>query len=262
MKRSSKLKFKKISSLLFSSFFLLPISFLYGSRTEISQAQNVSFNSSTYRTGTGPEEEAVLTYEILADQKTKTQGFAEDREWVSASVDRLTVRKKITPPKPVEFEMPEEIAPTERSIKEYAPPGALFLEGFPDEGRPRSFRGTTGKKFKMKTAIKQDKKDAYGKVTFWVLIQGKGNLQSIQFPEILFGKDWRVMQVSSEVYYEKGLENFSGGKLFRYELMPTRSGSVRIPSVEFSYFNLEKERYFKRSSKPHPLKATQLIEIK
>ena len=109
-------------------------------------------------------------------------------------------------------------------------------------GKPAGFSGGVGK-FTLTPSISQTEVQANEAVTIKLDISGAGNMKLLKTPAI----DWPE---GFEPYDPKVTNNFktttsgvSGTKSIEYLAIPRSGGEYTIPSVKFSYFDIEDKAY-------------------
>ena len=109
-------------------------------------------------------------------------------------------------------------------------------------GKPAGFSGGVGK-FTLTPSISQTEVQANEAVTIKLDISGAGNMKLLKTPAI----DWPE---GFEPYDPKVTNNFktttsgvSGTKSIEYLAIPRSGGEYTIPSVKFSYFDIEEKAY-------------------
>ena len=109
-------------------------------------------------------------------------------------------------------------------------------------GKPAGFSGGVGK-FTLAPSISQTEVQANEAVTIKLDISGAGNMKLLKTPAI----DWPE---GFEPYDPKVTNNFktttagvSGTKSIEYLAIPRSGGEYTIPSVKFSYFDIEEKAY-------------------
>jgi len=108
--------------------------------------------------------------------------------------------------------------------------------------KPASFNGTVGH-FNLNASISGNQVKSNDAVTLKLNITGAGNMKLIKTPVIKFPDGF-------ETYDPKVLNNFktttsgvTGSKSIEYMFIPRHSGSYKVPSAEFSYFDTETKTY-------------------
>lgn len=121
-------------------------------------------------------------------------------------------------------------------------PGVTIHAAALPSGKPAGFSGGVGK-FSMTPSISQTELQANDAVTIKIDITGAGNMKLLKTPAI----DWPE---GFEPYDPKVTNNFhtttagvSGTKSIEYLAIPRNPGEYTIPSVKFSYFDIEDKTY-------------------
>lgn len=117
------------------------------------------------------------------------------------------------------------------------------VKPFPEDGRPDTFTGSSGQ-YHIK-ADYSTKLNVNGFYTMTVKITGQGNIWAVDLPEIDFGRDWTMFDMSTSVINRNlwDREIASGEKTFFFYLWPMRGGDLIVPSIKFSYFDPVYEEY-------------------
>ena len=87
-------------------------------------------------------------------------------------------------------------------------------------------------------------------ITYKVIISGNGNVENITELDWNEGPEWRSFDttVNSSTQFENGV--LSGATVFERLLVPTQSGTLNIPSVDFSYFDPTAGSYLTITTQP------------
>jgi len=122
-----------------------------------------------------------------------------------------------------------------------APGATIHVAALPD-GKPAGFSGGVGK-FSFTPSISQTEVQANEAVTIKIDISGAGNMKLLKTPAI----DWPE---GFEPYDPKVTNNFktttsgvSGTKSIEYLAIPRSAGEYTIPSIAFSYFDIDEKAY-------------------
>lgn len=122
-----------------------------------------------------------------------------------------------------------------------APGVTIHVAALPS-GKPAGFSGGVGK-FSLTPSISQTELQTNDAVTIKLDITGAGNMKLLKTPAI----DWPE---GFEPYDPKVTNNFktttsgvSGTKSIEYLAIPRNAGDYTIPSVKFSYFDIEDKTY-------------------
>jgi hypothetical protein len=123
----------------------------------------------------------------------------------------------------------------------------INVKSMPAQNKPADFSGAVGS-FDLKPSIDRKELKANEALTLRLTITGKGNLNLIEKPNVVFPPDF-------EAYDPKIIDNISytasgvsGSRTFEYLLIPRNPGDFIIKPVSFSYFDLSKNTYVRLQS--------------
>ncbi|MGD9580772.1 MAG: BatD family protein [Vampirovibrionia bacterium] len=121
---------------------------------------------------------------------------------------------------------------------------------------PKYYKNSVGQ-FKINTEISNTKLNIGETARLQINIWGKGNITNIQKPDFKFDENFKnnfkIYDITPVTQITDKSEVISGQKIFKYDLVPLKSGTYHIPSAEYAYFNPETKMY-------HQLKSSA-IEI-
>jgi hypothetical protein len=121
-------------------------------------------------------------------------------------------------------------------------PAKLTVLPLPSAGIPASFNGAVGK-FSMETWLDKKRTKTNEPVTLKVKITGKGNIKLLEPPSVTVPPDMERYDPKVSDNFSKQGDQLSGSRTFEYLMIPRHAGEQRIPSIQFSYFDLEKKNY-------------------
>ncbi len=123
-------------------------------------------------------------------------------------------------------------------------PIMIHVKPFPETDKPAAFQGAVGN-FRMtatldKQAVKQNEP-----LTMKLVIEGQGNIETLNKPKMpeLQGVKIYDSDTSSQLF--KTGDVIGGRKVFEVVFIPSQPGDLKIPPVEFSFFNPAKRAYEK-----------------
>ena len=118
----------------------------------------------------------------------------------------------------------------------------INVKPLPEAGKPANFGGAVGN-FEFNVTASKKQLNASESLQAKVEVSGKGNLKLFQLPE-------PVLPSALEVYepeYDENVSTYStgmeGSVANDYTIVPSYRGKYPIPSISFSYFNPETEKY-------------------
>jgi hypothetical protein len=127
------------------------------------------------------------------------------------------------------------------------------VRDLPTQGRPADFQGAIGS-FSASSSIDLDRVSLGDPVRLKFVIQGKGNFSAIPAPA--FPESDRFRTGPPAFSFEGNqITKYQGSQSFEYVLTPLTAGLLEVPTMQFSYFDPEQEKYFTATTSPHPLRV-------
>ncbi|UCC43221.1 MAG: protein BatD [Candidatus Zixiibacteriota bacterium] len=121
-------------------------------------------------------------------------------------------------------------------------PVDIEVRPLPTVGRPRDFTGTIGR-FSITASADKREVEVNQPVSVTFRISGVGNIKSVAEPVLPDLNDFRIYRASSSENVTKLDDKIGGTKVYEEVFIPKVPGEMIIPSVAFSFFNPETERY-------------------
>lgn len=107
-------------------------------------------------------------------------------------------------------------------------------------GAPVSFGGGVGT-FDISAKISKDTLKTHEAASLIVTVSGKGNVSLLEAPKVSFPPDMEVYDTKvSEKVDKSGL---TGSKVYEYPFIPRSYGDFEIPSISYSYYDVNKKSY-------------------
>lgn len=131
----------------------------------------------------------------------------------------------------------------------------INVQPLPSVNVPDSFNGAVGN-FSMDSQIDKKQTKTNEPVTLKITINGTGNISLLDMPgiELPAGFEKYDPKVNEQI---TRTGRISGKKTAEYLIVPRDAGKKDIPSVKFSYFDLDKKSYVTLSSPTYPLNIEQ-----
>ncbi len=120
-------------------------------------------------------------------------------------------------------------------------PLAIEVKPLPSNAPP-DFNGATGT-FTVHLSPGKENIQVNEALTVSLVIKGKGNLALLKAPKIDFPPDVEVFAPKSSKKFTHSVNGTSGSVTFEYVAIPRHPGSLRIPPLNYSFFNPEKGTY-------------------
>ncbi|RZV67461.1 MAG: protein BatD [Flavobacteriaceae bacterium] len=115
------------------------------------------------------------------------------------------------------------------------------------EGKPSDFTGAVGD-FDFKVTTSKTQLDASESLQARVEVSGKGNLKLFELPKLNLPSSLEVYEPEHSENVRTNLGGMRGKTTDSYTVVPQFQGKYPIPSISFSYFDLETESYKRISS--------------
>jgi hypothetical protein len=123
----------------------------------------------------------------------------------------------------------------------------LTVLPLPSDNVPMGFNGAVGK-FSMDAWLDKRETKTNEPVTLKIKISGRGNLKLLDAPTVTLPSDLERYEPKISDNISKQGNQISGDRVFEYLLVPRHPGEFNIPSIPFSYFDVEKKAYVSASS--------------
>lgn len=118
----------------------------------------------------------------------------------------------------------------------------IRVKALPTKGRPADFTGAVGK-FDFKVNTSKTKLDAGESLSAKVEVKGNGNLKLFDIPRLTVPSSLEMYEPERKEDVRTNLNGMQGSVSENYTIVPSRKGKYPIPSLSFSYFDLDSETY-------------------
>ena len=108
---------------------------------------------------------------------------------------------------------------------------------------PPSFNGQVGRNYKLKVDIKNTELNVDDPLDINIEISGNGNLKQLELPNLNLPQDLEKYPEEIKSNIKVNINGISGKKKLHQLVIPRFHGSYDIPSVSFTYFDLNKKKY-------------------
>ncbi|SDR69873.1 Oxygen tolerance [Formosa sp. Hel1_31_208] len=123
----------------------------------------------------------------------------------------------------------------------------INVKPLPEMGKPDDFTGAVGS-FKFNVITSKSQLNASESLQARVEVTGKGNLNLFQLPKLTVPSSLEVYEPEHNESIRTNLTGMQGSISDNYTIVPRYKGKYPIPSLSFSYFDLETETYKRVSS--------------
>ena len=117
----------------------------------------------------------------------------------------------------------------------------------PIEGKPESFNGAVGD-FNFIVSSSKNILKSNETATVSVKVTGNGNLKLFELPEIKTPSELEVFTPEQKEKINVTSRGIRGSVNINYTIVPQFKGKYKIPSTEFSYFDLKEKKYVRLTS--------------
>jgi len=128
-------------------------------------------------------------------------------------------------------------------------PLSIDVKALPANAQPLSFNGAVGN-YVIEALLEKDHitTDDAGKLR--ILLTGEGNMTLVSAPEVQFPAGLESYEPSVKDGLNRLVVPVSGSKIFDYTFTAAKEGDYTIPSIAFSYFDIDSGRYKTVSTRP------------
>jgi len=122
-----------------------------------------------------------------------------------------------------------------------APATTIHVKALP-KGKPADFSGGVGQ-FTLTPSISTTDLQANEAVTLTLDIKGSGNMKLLKTPSVDWPEGFEPYDPKVTNNYKTSASGYSGSKTIEYLAIPRAAGQYTIPSVSFSYFDIQAGQY-------------------
>ena len=133
-------------------------------------------------------------------------------------------------------------APMTEDVRRSTKALSLDVKPLPAAGKPADFSGAVGE-FNMSAQLDQKETTAGEALTLSVVLEGEGNLKTVESPELPALPGFRTYDPKTEEALTTRGSRFGGKKLWEYVLIPDSAGQHQIGPMSFSYFDPGVKQY-------------------
>uniref|UniRef100_UPI0039A5177D BatD family protein n=1 Tax=Ornithobacterium rhinotracheale TaxID=28251 RepID=UPI0039A5177D len=141
----------------------------------------------------------------------------------------------------------------EKIVELYSPEKSIEVKNFPAHA-PKSFNGAVGN-FALRTYVQKDNLKQNKAFEIEVELEGEGSFSAINLPKLKLNKELEMYPPRRREAF-KPLNGTEKGKIVdSYVVVPQYGGTYEIPAVEFSYFDLEQNKYITLHTEAQQIKV-------
>jgi hypothetical protein len=118
----------------------------------------------------------------------------------------------------------------------------IEIKPLPEAGKPSGFSGAVGR-YKISASLDKQKLNVGDALTLNVVVEGSGNVRTIDEPSLTGLENFDVYESSSDVNVGFAGSTVQGRKTFKFVIVPRKDGEYDWPGIEFSFFDPERKKY-------------------
>ncbi|WP_412559435.1 BatD family protein [Winogradskyella sp. MIT101101] len=118
----------------------------------------------------------------------------------------------------------------------------IDVRPLPEEGKPSDFKGAVGD-FQFSVTTSKTELNATESLQAKIEVSGKGNLKLFELPKLTTPSSLEVYEPEHNENVNTNLSGMRGRISDTYTIVPQYRGKYPIPSIAFSYFDLNTESY-------------------
>ena len=123
----------------------------------------------------------------------------------------------------------------------------LDVKPLPPQGRGRDFTGAVGT-YELDAVLSHEDVEAGNPVTLTLALRGRGNLRSLELPELPDTPGFRIFDPKMDERLRATSAGFGGEKTWEYVLVPEFGGTKEIGPWNFRYFDPSVGKYVDASA--------------
>lgn len=116
-------------------------------------------------------------------------------------------------------------------------------------GAPASFGGGVGS-FSISASLSKDSLVTHEAASLIVTVSGRGNVSLLEAPKVTFPPDVESYDTKTSEKIDRKSGGTVGSKTFEYPFIPRSHGDFEIPSVRYSYYDINAKKYVTLESGP------------
>jgi len=123
----------------------------------------------------------------------------------------------------------------------------INVKPLPEQGKPADFTGAVGD-FDFKVSTSKKSLNASESLQIKVEVKGNGNLKLFKLPKVSLPSSLEVYEPEHKENISTNLSGMRGSISDNYTVVPQFKGKYPIPSISFSFFDLDTRSYKRLSS--------------
>ena len=163
----------------------------------------------------------------------------------AAIIDEFKIKAKLRPSAQFGWGKPYDVTKVSKRT-------AIKVLPLPTEGKTVSFSGAVGN-YRVSLKTDGDTYPAHQPFSIKIRYEGVGNAKLIDLPQIQWPEGLEVYDTKSEAKFFKEGNSY---KEFEVLMIPRKEGEMKIPAIEFTYFDPSQKKYVSEKSEEITLQIT------
>lgn len=163
----------------------------------------------------------------------------------AAVIDEFKIKAKLRPSAQFGWGKPYDVTKVSKRT-------SIKVLPLPVEGKTTSFSGAVGN-YRVSLKTDGDTYPAHQPFSIKIRYEGVGNAKLIDLPQIQWPEGLEVYDTKSEAKFFKEGNSY---KEFEVLVIPRKEGEMKIPSIEFTYFDPSQKKYVSERSEEFVLQIT------
>ncbi|MBU2928137.1 BatD family protein [Winogradskyella psychrotolerans] len=118
----------------------------------------------------------------------------------------------------------------------------INVKPLPEDGKPSDFKGAVGS-FDFKVSTSKTQLNATESLQAKIEVSGNGNLKLFELPKLTVPSSLEVYEPEHQENVRTNINGMQGNISDTYTIVPQYKGKYPVPTISFSYFDLDTESY-------------------
>ena len=142
-----------------------------------------------------------------------------------------------------------------RTVAIESAPVRIQVKDLPSAGKPAGFSGAVGN-FVIEGRIDTLQTRQNQALTLQYTISGSGNINAVKLPPLELSSNVEIFEPTVERTINNKGKRIRGTVTYEYVLIPRSSGTLRIPGLNFSYFDPKRNQYMTSTAPGYSVKVS------
>jgi hypothetical protein len=125
----------------------------------------------------------------------------------------------------------------------------IHVKPLPVLKKPAGFNGATGR-FSIRTSLEKPQMARNEEGSFVITVSGKGNFTQLSAPSVMWPEGIEAFEPLIKDSLDKSQTPLRGSRSFRFSFISSRPGTYTLPTISFSFFDPDSNKYKTINSLP------------